>query len=71
MSVLKLYHGSDHIISTPEYGVGKSWNDYGKGFYCTESVELAKECYEELNNVRGKVNIIKQDLEKYREESLD
>lgn len=52
MSILKLYHGSDHIISTPEYGVGKSWNDYGKGFYCTESVELAKEwaCSEEGKN---------------------
>lgn len=52
MSILKLYHGSDHIISTPEYGVGKSWNDYGKGFYCTESIELAKEwaCSEEGKN---------------------
>ena len=52
MSILKLYHGSDHFISTPEHGVGKSWNDYGKGFYCTESVELAKEwaCSEEGKN---------------------
>lgn len=52
MSILKLYHGSDHIISAPEYGVGKSWNDYGKGFYCTESIELAKEwaCSEENKN---------------------
>lgn len=36
-----------------------------------KGVGLAKECYEELNNVKGKVNVIKQDLEKYREESLD
>lgn len=52
MSILKLYHGSAHIISAPEYGVGKSWNDYGKGFYCTESIELAKEwaCSEENKN---------------------
>ncbi|MBE6774352.1 MAG: DUF3990 domain-containing protein [Ruminococcaceae bacterium] len=52
MSILKLYHGSDRIISAPEYGVGKSWNDYGKGFYCTESIELAKEwaCSEENKN---------------------
>ena len=52
MSILKLYPGSDHIISAPEYGVGKSWNDYGKGFYCTESIELAKEwaCSEENKN---------------------
>ena len=36
-----------------------------------KGVVLAKECYEELNNVKGKVNVIKQDLEKYREERLD
>ena len=36
-----------------------------------KGVKLAKECYEELNNVKGKINVIKQDLEKYREESLD
>ena len=36
-----------------------------------EAVTLAKDCYEELSNVKGKVNIIKQDLEKYKEESLD
>ena len=32
---------------------------------------LAKECYEELNNVKGRITVIKQDLEKYREENLD
>ena len=38
-----LYHGSDHIIEKPVFGDGKSYNDYGRGFYCTEHVELAKE----------------------------
>ena len=38
-----IYHGSDHIIETPEYGKGAQNNDYGRGFYCTKSVELAKE----------------------------
>lgn len=49
MSIYKIYHGSDHLISKPELGKGKSWNDYGRGFYCTESIELAKEwaCSEE------------------------
>ncbi len=49
MSIYKIYHGSDHIINKPEFGKGKSWNDYGRGFYCTESIELAKEwaCSEE------------------------
>ncbi len=40
---ITIYHGSDHIIETPQYGEGKPYNDYGRGFYCTEYVELAKE----------------------------
>lgn len=38
-----IYHGSDKIIEIPAYGKGNSHNDYGRGFYCTESEELAKE----------------------------
>ena len=38
-----LYHGSDHIITNPEYGHGSYANDYGRGFYCTENIELAKQ----------------------------
>ena len=38
-----IYHGSDHIIKKPKYGGGKPHNDYGYGFYCTESSEMAKE----------------------------
>jgi len=41
--MITLYHGSDHIIEKPVFGEGKSNNDYGGGFYCTEHVELAKE----------------------------
>lgn len=40
---LKIYHGSEKIIEAPEFGAGKKYNDYGLGFYCTESIELAKE----------------------------
>ncbi len=40
---LTLYHGSEQIVEVPQYGVGKKYNDYGLGFYCTESLELAKE----------------------------
>ncbi|MBO6127445.1 MAG: DUF3990 domain-containing protein [Pseudobutyrivibrio sp.] len=43
MSKLVLYHGSDKIISTPRFGDGKPFNDYGRGFYCTKHIELAKE----------------------------
>lgn len=38
-----LYHGSQQIIQKPQFGVGKRYNDYGQGFYCTENIELAKE----------------------------
>ena len=40
---ITIYHGSDHVIEKPIYGYGASTNDYGKGFYCTKSQELAKE----------------------------
>lgn len=40
---MKLYHGSEYIISAPEYGKGKVYNDYGQGFYCTEVIDMAKE----------------------------
>lgn len=38
-----IYHGSPQIVKQPELGKGKSYNDYGQGFYCTESLDLAKE----------------------------
>lgn len=41
--VQKLYHGSVRIIETPVFGQGKPYNDYGLGFYCTDSLEMAKE----------------------------
>ena len=41
--IITLYHGSQEIIETPRFGLGKKNNDFGQGFYCTESEELAKE----------------------------
>ena len=38
-----VYHGSSHIIQKPVYNGSKRSNDYGYGFYTTESIELAKE----------------------------
>ncbi len=43
MSKIILYHGSDKILSKPLFGAGKTYNDYGQGFYCTQNIELAKE----------------------------
>ena len=38
-----LYHGSEHIIEYPVFNGSKRANDYGYGFYTTESKDLAKE----------------------------
>ena len=40
---ITIYHGSQKIITSPAYGLGRKHNDFGLGFYCTESNELAKE----------------------------
>ena len=41
--IKELYHGSSNIIEKPFFGYGKPYNDYGLGFYCTDSLEMAKE----------------------------
>lgn len=38
-----IYHGSTKIVEEPQLGLGKPHNDFGRGFYCTTSIELAKE----------------------------
>ena len=43
MKDLVIYHGSPDIVEVPVFGKGSLYNDYGRGFYCTENVELAKE----------------------------
>ena len=60
-----IYHGSTEIVRKPEYGKGKTYNDYGQGFYCTEHKELAKEwaCSE---NTDGYCNQYEIDLSKLK-----
>ena len=41
--MITLYHGTDHIIKKPSFDLGKPTNDYGKGFYCTRLLDMAKE----------------------------
>lgn len=43
MDKIILYHGSPNKVVNPEYGLGDDRHDYGKGFYLTESIDLAKE----------------------------
>ena len=59
MSEIILYHGSTQIIEEPLFGKGKSYNDYGLGFYCTEHIELAKEwsCTEGVDGFANKYKL--------------
>ena len=41
--IQRIYHGSKDVIEKPKFGYGKRYNDYGLGFYCTDSIEMAKE----------------------------
>lgn len=74
MDKLILYHGSFEIVKNPLYGKGKIYNDYGQGFYCTESLEIAKEwaCIENVDGYCNKyeidlanLSILNLSLEKY------
>ncbi len=40
---ITLYHGSRQIVEHPTFDLGRQNNDFGRGFYCTESNDLAKE----------------------------
>lgn len=59
-----IYHGSVNILEKPQYEKGKDYNDYGKGFYCTESLELAKEwaCTEKSNGYANKYELNLENL---------
>ena len=38
-----LFHGSDKVVERPSKKGGRLHNDFGQGFYCTPSLEMAKE----------------------------
>ena len=41
--LITVYHGSKQIVEVPAFGLGRKNNDFGPGFYCTQSEEVAKE----------------------------
>lgn len=43
MGKIILYHGTPEKNVTPTYGLGDEKHDYGRGFYLSEDIELAKE----------------------------
>ena len=52
-------------IESPDLSIDKSLELYESG------AELAKECLTALNSVKGKINIIKQDLDSFLEENFE
>lgn len=58
---MMIYHGSQQIVKKPCIEASKKYNDYGKGFYCTESIELAKEWACPIRN-DGYANIYELDM---------
>lgn len=52
-------------MEDPNLSMSEGVKLYEKG------VELAKSCYDELNGIKGKINVIKQDLDKYKEEVFE
>lgn len=43
MSKIILFHGTSNKVVIPTFGLGDEKHDYGKGFYLTDNLELAKE----------------------------
>lgn len=41
--IITVFHGSQQVVEVPAFGEGRKNNDFGLGFYCTESNDLAKE----------------------------
>lgn len=60
--IRQLFHGSPSIIEKPQFGYGKVYNDYGLGFYCTDSLEMAKE-WGVAQNRNGHANRYELDCE--------
>ena len=52
-------------LENPDLGMDEGIKLYEQG------VVLAKDCLTELNEVKGKISIIKKELDVYKEEPLD
>ena len=62
-----LYHGTSARNVVPTFGLGNDRHDYGRGFYLTEDINLAKEwavC--KPNNTNGWVHKFELDLKELK-----
>ena len=62
---LKLIEDITSKLENPDISMDEGVKLYEQG------VNIAKECLAELNEVKGKVNVIRKDLDTFREELLD
>ena len=56
-----LYHGTDASFHKPLLEKCLSYKDFGKGFYLTEKLAMAKQWGERKNAVKYKVNLYEAD----------
>ena len=61
---MKIYHGSSIEVPNPLLSKGKPSNDYGRGFYCTEDIEMAREWACKGREPPGFVNAYELAIEK-------
>lgn len=66
MEKIVVYHGSVNKIPKPIFGGGKETNDYGRGFYCTQDIELAREWAAAEENNNSFVNKYEIDLSRLK-----
>jgi hypothetical protein len=55
-NLITLYHGSEFVIKNPDIRLGKTNNDYGKGFYLTPDKNLAGEWAVSRTKKSGYIN---------------
>jgi len=66
-TVLRLYHGSPDAELIPSHESGKEYHDYGKGLYCVEDLEMAKEwACQHINAMVSFVYVYELDLSDMR-----
>ena len=57
-----IYHGSKEVIEKPLFNFGKRYNDFGRGFYTTDNIEIAKE-WAVKDNIDGYLNYYEIDID--------
>lgn len=66
MGKIILFHGSSDRKITPTFGLGEEKHDYGKGFYMTESADLAKEGRMQVGGINGWVHKYELDTDELK-----